>query len=532
MPIVWRGSEKWKVRVAMRGAESISGRIISGALLRGVSFVINVGVAFFLMPFIIQSLGDKLYGFWTLIATFVGYYGFLDFGLASAVGRYIAGAIGHDNPKEINQILNTSLVIYSGIGILALLFTFIVVVSSSFLITDKEQLGLFRAAVMIMGPAIAITIPIRAFTGILSGYLRYDLLSYINVSKTFLRAILIYFFLNAGYGIVSLAAIISALEVLACSMTFLVSRKLFPLIRFGLSYYSKTLIKSFFSYSVRSFLIEMGDLLRFRIDVFVIARYLGLTMVTHYTIALRLMEYFNQIVSSAFNTTFPLFTRYESRLDYESIKEKYILLTRLAAGVSIFVGGAIIILGDFFLIRWMGNEYIDAYPVLRILVISAMIMLIQEASVAMLYGISRHGYYVVANTIEGVINLIISLILVKKYGMIGVALGTAIPMIAFKLFVEPAYVCKKISINLFSYYFQTVIPAGICLGGTMICLWVLSKPFLGASYPNLMIAGFIFSTIYFLVCFFVYFRERERKYFYDYANGMGLKILKLCQRAN
>ena len=53
----------------------------------------------------------------------------------------------------------------------------------------------------------------------------------------------------------------------------------------------------------------------------------------------------------------------------------------------------------------------------------------QNPSINLLFGISKHHYYAIANTLEGVINLLLSLILVKYYGIYGVAFGTAIPMI-------------------------------------------------------------------------------------------------------
>ncbi|HEV2246346.1 MAG TPA: hypothetical protein VGW37_06805 [Terriglobia bacterium] len=68
--------------------------VVSGSALQAVQFAIAVVVAFFLTPFVIHSLGDRMYGFWTLAAAFVGYYGLMDLGLSSAVNRYIAGAAG------------------------------------------------------------------------------------------------------------------------------------------------------------------------------------------------------------------------------------------------------------------------------------------------------------------------------------------------------------------------------------------------------------------------------------------------------
>ena len=72
------------------------------------------------MPFVINSLGDRMYGFWTLIGTFLGYYGLIDFGLSSAVNRYISEAVGAQDSKKCNNIFNTALVLFSILGVIAL----------------------------------------------------------------------------------------------------------------------------------------------------------------------------------------------------------------------------------------------------------------------------------------------------------------------------------------------------------------------------------------------------------------------------
>ncbi|HEX9812774.1 MAG TPA: hypothetical protein VGA88_11925, partial [Burkholderiales bacterium] len=87
--------------------QSSSGRgglLVRGSLLRVSLLFANVAVAFYLMPFIIHSIGDRWYGMWTLVGTFMGYYGFLDLGLSIATQRFLAGALGRDDSESVNQV--------------------------------------------------------------------------------------------------------------------------------------------------------------------------------------------------------------------------------------------------------------------------------------------------------------------------------------------------------------------------------------------------------------------------------------------
>ncbi len=42
-------------------------------------------VAFFLTPFVVNSLGSTAYGIWVLLMSLTGYYGLLDLGVSAAL---------------------------------------------------------------------------------------------------------------------------------------------------------------------------------------------------------------------------------------------------------------------------------------------------------------------------------------------------------------------------------------------------------------------------------------------------------------
>src|SRR5659263_266912 len=108
-----------RVKVYMATDTSYNaGKLASGSMLRVSNLFANVIVSLLITPFVVHSLGDRMYGFWTLIGTFIGYYGLLDFGLSTAVSRYVAGAIGAQDEKECNRVITSALFIYIWVGII------------------------------------------------------------------------------------------------------------------------------------------------------------------------------------------------------------------------------------------------------------------------------------------------------------------------------------------------------------------------------------------------------------------------------
>jgi O-antigen/teichoic acid export membrane protein len=111
----------------MPGKSSSKGRkLLSGSALRLANLVVAAICSLFLMPFIVHHLGDRVYGFWSLAAGFIGYYGLLDLGLSGAVSQHICVAIGRGDPAECRTVFNTALRIQSLLGCVALLVTVLI----------------------------------------------------------------------------------------------------------------------------------------------------------------------------------------------------------------------------------------------------------------------------------------------------------------------------------------------------------------------------------------------------------------------
>ena len=152
----------------------LAGRIVRGSTSTVLSFSATVAVSFFLMPFMVQSLGDRLYGFWTLVATFVGFYGILDLGLSSAVNRHIAAAIGGRDTEQCNRIFNTGLLLFSALGFVALLVSGLLAGLASVIFDNPKEASIFWKVILILGANMAVSFPRRVFSGILMAELRHD----------------------------------------------------------------------------------------------------------------------------------------------------------------------------------------------------------------------------------------------------------------------------------------------------------------------------------------------------------------------
>src|SRR3989344_7853095 len=98
----------------MSRKRTISSNIKYNIINYGISFTVGL----ILFPFIVSHIGKEVYGAYLLVMTFVGYFGVLDFGVGSAVAKYIAEFVGRDNIQKAGKIINASLFFYMVVGII------------------------------------------------------------------------------------------------------------------------------------------------------------------------------------------------------------------------------------------------------------------------------------------------------------------------------------------------------------------------------------------------------------------------------
>lgn len=145
--------------MASEKLSSAGRKLLSGSMLRLANLFVAAVSAFFLMPFIVHHIGDRLYGFWTLASAFVGYYGLLDFGFSIAVSQYMSIAIGQKDERECRAVFNAALRIQTLLGGVAVLATVALAAAAPWLSRSPADAALFWKVIAILGMSMAIGFP-------------------------------------------------------------------------------------------------------------------------------------------------------------------------------------------------------------------------------------------------------------------------------------------------------------------------------------------------------------------------------------
>lgn len=429
------------------------------ALSNWVSLAVNIAIGFLLTPFIIRSLGKTGYGIWVFVCSLIGYYGLLNLGVGSAITRYIARYSVQKDPKGLGEVASTALAIFSVTAILAIALSFMLAgtIADFFNVGPAERAGFVRL-IWIVGLATGVSFPGSVFGAIITAREHYVAKNIVVVLQELLRAGLTVLFVTVGWGLlgVGLAPLIASVFGIICNV--LLFRIFAADITLRPSYANKRTLVMLLIYGGATTVISIADLLRINLDSFVIGKWMNMEAVGVYGVAALIVRYMARLISSTMGVLSPRFASLDGRGNKVELQRLFLRSLRISAFFSFGISFSAITFGPRFILVWAGADYSGAVPVLIIISAAYAFALSQNPSIILLYAMNKHHYYAFYTILEAAANVLLSILLVGQYGILGVALGTAIPMLIIKCLVMPVYVSRVSGMSLFRYLKAFYLP--------------------------------------------------------------------------
>ena len=473
------------------------GQILKNVGSSWFSLGVNVVSGIFLSPFILHHLGDEAFGLWILIFSVTGYYGLFDLGIRSSIVRYVAKYSATEEYDELNRLVNTAMFSYSGIGVVAMLITLIATyyVNSIFKI-PPEFVGTARWLLLMVGASVSLGFPLGVFSGILEGLQRFYALNFTNITSTILRALLIVVALRRGGGLLSVALVTVAFPLINGLVNAAVASRHLRL-QIGPQYVNRRSMRLIAGYSGMTFLIIVAGKLRFKTDAMVIGTFVSAAAITYFTIGSRLVDYSSEVVSSLAQIFIPMSSQSQAKGDVDGLRKIFVVGNRACAFIIFPITAVMTVLGKSVIEAWMGTKYVAAgYPVLLVLLYPTTLMLAQSASGRTLWGMAKHRTWAWVVLAEGISNLILSIILVRPYGILGDAIGTAIPLSCSMIFFLPRHLCNLLGIKLRTYLSRAFLLPLVLNIPLVACLLLMRHWFIPHRLSGLLLQFVIAGAVY------------------------------------
>ncbi len=423
-----------------------------------MGLVVTGVISFLLTPVLIHGLGDFYYGMWVLVMSVLDYYGLLDLGIRTTLHRFVGRLKGRNEREALDETIGTALAITCAIGLLVVVLTLpVMFLLPKFFIVQDSARSLLRWLAVLLGLSIAILFPARVLGAYLCGLQRFDLYNFGVISTAIARGVLVVAVLHFGFGVVAVALVTLGIAFLSLVLNWRLVRFADPAASLDPRRTNWPRIRELASFSFFAFLNTMGDYLRFYTDSAVIGRMLSIALVTPFSVAGRLTSYLKDVVLGLCGPQMPRMSELEGQAKQAELRQLFLRGTKATAVFSLFLGSLLVINGKGLLRLWLGEQYVGVFPLLMVLTVGYVAALAQWPSRNLVYAKGRHrplGWWTLG---EGAANLVLSIYWARKYGLMGVALGTMVPMLATAIFIQPWYVLRLVGISLQEYMREALL---------------------------------------------------------------------------
>ncbi len=436
-----------------------------------------------MFPVMVRNLGVARYGLWMLISEVTGYYSYVGLGIRAGVVYYAASYLAQGQTRELNRIVSTSIWALAVVGAALALAGFALAAAfpSMFASPSLDSRETHRS-IVIMAFAVGLSLPIEAMNSVLTANKRLDIVSLIEmISRSAISAAMLISVVK-GLGLVPLSFIQLGAKIIIVPCTYVAIRRTLPDVSFSVRFWNSACLIRLCRFGLPSLMIGLGWLAASRTDLIVAGMALGISTVAYYSIPRSLMEYADSgIRAIAWSFTSHL-THLHAQDKSEDMVRLYLRGARLTGLIVFLLAAHIAAFGTAFLSIWQGSVFVTgpwqqrSSVVLLILLAAFLPRLVQNMATQLFYATNRLNYLMWISLLEGAIKLVLSLLLVRPYGLAGVALSNVLPMLCFEGLAIPIYLFRRYPFHLRAYIRDVIcrpLLAGIpaYLAGAALVQW-------------------------------------------------------------
>lgn len=483
-----------------------------GAVLSYVSIIANTLVQLLYTPFLIRMLGQSEYGLYSLVNSIIGYLTVLDLGFGNAIVVYTAKYRAQKKYDEEKKLHGMFFLIFCIIAVIAGILGIILYFNVDNLFGNTmTTLELKKAKIMmlILTFNLVITFIFNIYSSILNAYERFTFQKTMSILNTLLRPLLMIPFLFLGYKSITMVLIITLINVFVLISNYFYCRKKLN-IRIKFSGFDKTMFNVVFGYSIWIFLGTIADKVNWNVDQFILGAISGTIAVSIYSIASQLNSLFINLSTAISGVLLPKMSKMvASNATSEELSNEFIKVGRIQYLVIFLMASGLVLFGKEFIKIWAGDGFITSYYVSLWLIVPLCIPLIQNLGLSIMQALNKYRFRTMSMFVMSFINIILSIILAKKYGPVGCAIGTALSLIIVNVILMNIYYCKEINLNIKKFWFEifkmtvpNIIP--------IIIILILMKLININGLLSILIFGSIYTIIYCITSYYLSMNNYER----------------------
>lgn len=474
---------------------------------------VEMVIGVLMLPFNVSHLGQSAYGLWVLVASTTFYFSMLNLGYGSSLVKFAAQYRARRDVLALNELSSTMFFVFAALGAAG----YAVVTMLAFnleglfnLSLDQGQTG--RYVLLIIGAYVALGFPFSVFGGIMNGFQRKYLNGVVGITTSIVVAVVNVAVLLLGYGLVELVASTTAVRILSYFGYRLNAYRVFPALHISIKHFKVKRLREITGFSAFMLLIDIANKLNYSTDIMVIGAFTSTAAVAVWAVAQRLIELTQRLTDQLNGALFPVVVDSATLGNSERLRLILLQGTRLSLAMVLPISAGLALLAEPLVLAWVGPQFTGSIRVIHVLAFVVTFRVGNATATTLLKGAGDHRLLAFSNLAIGVANVVLSIMLVRTYGLVGVAFGTLIPLSAVSMFVLFPAACRRAKISVASALGNAVWPPvwpAIC----MVVFLAVTRRFAGGGAASISLQGIAAGILYTALFLFLAIGRSERDWY-------------------
>jgi O-antigen/teichoic acid export membrane protein len=212
------------------------------------------------------------------------------------------------------------------------------------------------------------------------------------------------------------------------------------------------------SFSSATFTIETAASLQIKFNEIIIGAFMPISAVSPYSLARRMSDVPQTAAAQTIGGYIPLASELQAGGSTDRLRALYLVGSRVALAVCVPLAAVLIALAGPLLALWVGPQYSQYAPIVVILALTSVASITRQPGGLIVQGMGRHHRLAVAYVCAALANVAIAILLVRPYGLLGVAVATLISSIGLNLCYVWPFVLRLLDIRWLDFLNQALLP--------------------------------------------------------------------------
>ena len=428
---------------------------------RYLAIIVEGLLGLVMLPFNVEHLGPSAYGLWALMTSITWFFGVLDLGYGGALVKFVAQYRAWRDRSALNEILSTIGVVFAGLGAFCFLVTVVLALNVDSLFNiQPDQTRTAQYVLLTVGAYLSIRFPFSIYGAVVYGFQRYYLNNIVSIVTSVVVALVTVAVLGSGYGLVPLAIATTVVRLLSLIFFAWNAYRTFPGLQARPALFRRARLQEVTGFSIYMIVLDWSAKLNYSTDALVIGAFLNTTAVAVWAVAQRLTEVAQKLTNQLNDALFPNVVDSDAAQREERLQLILIQGSRLSLAIAAPLCLGLIIFAEPLIRVWVGAQFLGSVLPTQILLTVVLVRVSTASGNMILKGAGQHKLLAFTNASTAIVNLTLSILLIGPFGLVGVALGTLLPVCASAAFVIYPAACRRVGLPLRKPLTQALWPAG------------------------------------------------------------------------